>query len=317
MACQDDYIAIDRSTTSRSGLYATDLPGVEIALLEGLTKDDQAGYLELWENIYSRAWTNLISDISKALQDKFYVDLKLIARETSKFLDDVNTNSGLAGIRIQFDLPKYARIHILSVGVFSEQAYGSPGVTIQFFDEDENGELLRSVSDTISEGRNTINIDTDFEVEKLFIAYDPTQFEFRSTENKYYPLSNWAYWDKLTCMWPCTWGGQGEVRQINGGGLNVKYTVECSISKFVCENLNFFKTAFWYRIGLELTIERRFGNRLNQFTTMTIERATELSGFFNAQYQQELMNAIKAHRIDEDPICFNCKNVVSAKVNLP
>ena len=317
MACQDDYITIDRSTTSRSGLYATDLPGVEIALLEGLTKDDQEDYLELWENIYSRSWSNLVSDISKALQDKFHVDLKLIARETSKFSDDVNSNSGLAGIRIQFDLPKYARLHVLSVGVFSENSYPSPGITIQFFDTDENGELLHSVSDSILEGRNTINIDRDFEVENLFIAYDPTEFELRQTENKYFPLSNWSYWDKISCMWPCTWGGQGEVRQINGGGLNVKYTIECSIEKFVCENLNFFKKAFWYRLGLELTIERRFGNRLNQFTTMTIERATELSDFFNAQYQQDLGNSINPHRIGEDPMCFNCKNVVSAKVNLP
>lgn len=207
MACQDDYIAIDRSTTSRSGLYATDLPGVEIALLEGLTTADQADYLELWENIYSRSWSNLVSDISKALQNKFYVDLKLIARETSKFNDDVNSNSGLAGIRIQFDLPKYARIHILSVEVFSEAVYPSPGITIEFYDEDENGELLHSVSDSISIGRNIVNIDTDFEVEKLFIAYDPSEFQLRSTENKYYPLSNWSVWDKISCMWPCTWGG--------------------------------------------------------------------------------------------------------------
>lgn len=317
MACQDDYITIDRSTTSRSGLYATDLPGVEIALLEGLTKDDQEDYLELWGNIYYRSWSNLVSDISKALQDKFHVDLKLIARETSKFSDDVNSNSGLAGLRIQFDLPKYARLHVLSVGVFSEASYPSPGITIQFFDTDENGELLYSVSDSINTGRNTVNIDYDFEVEKLFIAYDSSEFQLRQTENKYFPLSNWSYWDKISCMWPCAWRGQGEVRQINGGGLNVKYTVECSIEKFVCENLNFFKKAFWYRIGLELTIERRFGNRLNQFTTMTIERATELSDFFNAQYQQDLSNSIRSQRILEDPVCFNCKNVVSTKVNLP
>ena len=317
MACQDNYIQIDRSTTSRSGLYATDLPGVEIALLEGLTKEDQSDYLELWENIYSRAWTNLISDISKALQDKFYVDLKLVSRETSKFNDDVNSNTGLAGIRIRFDLPKYARIHILSVGVFSESAYGSPGLTLQVYEDDENGELLHEVSDSISIGRNTINVDTDFETDKLFIAYDPSQFEFRATENKYFPLSTWLYWDKISCMWPCAWGGEGEVRQINGGGLNVKYTIQCSVEKFVCENLNFFKTALWYRIGLELTIERRFGNRLNRFTTMIIERAEELTNFFNAQYQQELMNDIKSHNIDEDPICFSCKNVVYSKVNLP
>lgn len=316
MACQDNYIQLDRSTTARSGLYASDLPGVEIALLEGLVKDEQNHYLETWEMIYGRSWSNLVSDIATALHKKFYVDSKLIARETSAFKADLNSGSGLAGISIEFDLPKYARIHIISIGVDSDADYASPGIAFQFFEVDEDGELLHTENAVIEEGKNTINIDQDFEVDKLFIAYDRDASDFKQTENKYYP-SSWLHFDKISCMWPCSWGGKGEVRQINEGGINVKYTVVCSIEKFVCENINLFAKALWYRIGLELTTERRFGNRLNEFTTMTIERATELTEFFNAQYQQALTNAVKGHNIKEDPICFNCKNVVSHKVNLP
>jgi hypothetical protein len=316
LACQDNYIQLDRSNTARSGLYASDLPGVEIALLEGLVKDEQNHYLETWDMIYSRAWTNLISDVSKLLQKKFYVDVKLVSRETSKFQDDVNSATGLAGVRIQYDLPKYARIHILSVGVYSEQDYPSPSPTLYFYEDDENGELLHEQSDNIEAGRNTINIDRDFEVDSLFIAYEAGDFSLRQTENKYFP-GNWSHWDKLTCMIPCAWGGQSEVRQINGGGLNVKYAIVCSIEKYLCENLNFFKTAFWYRIGLELTIERRYGNRLNEFTTMTQERAEELSGFYNTQYNQELTNATDQVSIDEDPFCFNCRNTVTSRALLP
>lgn len=315
MSCQDNYIQLNRSNTARSGLYASDLPGVEIALLEGLQKDEQNHYLETWDMIYSRAWTNLVSDISTALQKKFYVDLKLVSRETSEFGEDVNSGSGLAGVRLQFDLPKYGRLHILSVEVYSDQDYPSPSPTLYFYEDDEDGDLLYSQSDNIEAGKNTINIDRDFEVDQLFIAYDRADFNLRQTTNKFY-ASGYEYWDKLTCMWPCL-NGKGEVRQINGGGLNVKYSIECSIEKFACENINFFKKALWYRVGLELTVERRFGNRLNEFTTMTIERATELFDFFNGQYQQSLSNAIDAHNIDEDPICFNCKNGVYTKSLLP
>lgn len=315
VACQDDYIRIDRSTPSRSGLYGTDLPGVEIDLLENLTKDDQEDYQDVWEMIYNRAWQNLVSDVTKALQEKFYVDAKLVSRETSEFKDDANSGSELAGVRLHFYLPKYARIHVLSVGVLSNQSYGSPGITLYFHKDNADGELLHQVSESLDEGRNTIFVDTDFEVDDLFIGYDPDSFELRQTENKYYQ-NLWNYWDKLTCMWPCL-GSTAEVRQINGGGLNVKYTIECSIEKYVCENLKFFRNAFWYRIGLELVVERRFGNRLNQFTTMTIERATELFDFYNNQYQQELMNSTKAVNVDEDPFCFNCKGIVNSRVNLP
>jgi hypothetical protein len=318
LACQDNYIQLDRSTTARSGLYASDLPGVEISLLEGLTKEDHDDYLETWEMIYGRAWTNLVSDITTSLQKKFYVDRKLVSRETSKFSSEVNSGSGLAGIRIRFDLPKYARIHILSIGVFSEEVHNSPGINFEIYDTDETGELLYEQDEEIAQGNNTINIDRDFEANQLFIAYDRSTANFRKTENKYFPLGQgWLHFDKLSCMYACDWGGSGEVRQIEEGGLNVKYIVECSIDKFVCENINFFKQSLWYRIGLELTVERRFGNRLNEFTTMTTERATELQEFFNTQYQQALGNAIKSQNIYEDPFCFNCKNVVSVKSNLP
>jgi hypothetical protein len=319
LACQDDYITIDRSTTSRSGLYATDLPGVDSELFSGLIKVDQSSTEDIWENIYSRAWENLISDVTKLLQDKFYVDLKLITRETSEFEEDVNSETGLAGIKLEFDLPKYGRIHIISVSVFSEEAYPSPGIHIGIYDTDENGELLFVKDASIEDGRNTINIDRDFDTNKLFVSYDPSTYQLRQTKNIYFPLgrNGWSHWDKISCTWPCAWGGEGSVRQFNGGGLNVKYVVYCSVEKYVCENINLFKKAFWYRLGLEITIERRFGNRLNEFTTMTIERATELFDFFNAQYQQDLSNVINPLRNSEDPICFNCKSTVTAKSNIP
>jgi hypothetical protein len=321
LTCKDRYISIDRSTTSRSGLYATDLPGVEISLLEGLTKEDQDDYLELWEMIYDRAWSNLVSDIEKKLQGKFYVNKKLIAQETSKFIDETNNESGMAGIKLEFDLPKYARIHVSKVDVFAQLAYNSPGLTIKFYDTDENGELLleTEAQENIEVGRNTIFIDHDFEVEKLFIAFDPGLFELRKTENVYFPLSGHGFSvnNKLNCMFPCAWGGEGSASQVKGGGINAHYTVECSIEKYVCENINLFKRAFWYRIGLELTVERRFGNRLNEFTTMTVERAEELQKFFNDQYTQDMDNTINPMRNSEDPYCFNCRKTVNSRVSLP
>lgn len=316
MACQDGYIELNRSATSRSGRYASDLPGVEIALFEGLVKEEQNDYLELWDMVYDRSWTNLISDVSAALQKKFHVDLKLISRETSKYLDTVNSGSGLAGVELQFSLSKYSRLHVLSVEFYADQAYSSPGITIYFYDTDQDGDLLYSESAAVIAGKNTIFIDQTFEVDKLLIVYQKGDFDLRGTENRYYKTGYTSFDSKGSCMWPCL-DGSGSVSQINGGGLNVKYVVECSIEKYVCENLNFFTNALWYRIGLELTAERRFGNRLNEFTTMTIDRAAELQEFFNAQYQQALKNAVDAVNIDEDPFCFNCKGTVSSQSILP
>jgi hypothetical protein len=165
----------------------------------------------------------------------------------------------------------------------------------------------------LTSGENIINIDRDFEVDKLYVAYQAADFDTKQTINRNYSGSVFT---KGSCQFPCL-NGSGSVTQVNGGGLNVKYIIECSIEKYVCENIPFFKNALWYRIGLELTVERRFGNRLNEFTTMTIERATELQEFFQAQYSQALENATKQVNIHEDPFCFSCNNGVSSRPILP
>lgn len=312
MNCYDSYITIDRSIPSRTGLYATDLPGLDLLLFDSLTKTEQADYLQCYDRIYNRAWTNLVSDISAMLQNKFRVEYKLIARETSEF--NQSYPAGEAGVKIKFSLPKYARMHIISVGIKSNQDYESPDFTLNFYD-DETGELLHTVSDSVTEGRNTINVDTDFEVDELFVAFDSAQYSLSGTDNKYF--SGCITWDKLACTFPCGDGYVGSVTQVNGGGLNVKYNVICSIEKFVCENINLFKTSLWWRVALETAVERRFGNRVNQFTMMQLDDAERLQDFYNKQYQQELSNAIKSQKIYEDPICFTCNNVVDSKTILP
>lgn len=319
MSCYSDYITIDRSTTSRSGLYGSDLPGVEISMLQGLTKEDQDSYLELWDMIVSRAWSNMVSDISIALQNKFFVDSKIVSRVTSAFKDNINTSTGPAGVKIEFELPRYAKIHIVSFEVFAEQAYDSPEASFTIYDTDENGEVLYEGGQTLVTGRNTIYLNREFEADALFIAFDPAEIQLRETENKHYDNSPYINWSKTVCEFSCSYDGvyTGTVTQVNGGGLNVNYAVVCSIDKFACQNINLFKMAYWYRIGVELADEQLLGNRLNRFTTMTSERAAERSGYFGTKYTQNISEAIKSQNILEDPICFRCKSVAMSKTILP
>lgn len=314
MNCNSDYITLNRDNPSRSKLYAFDLPGVESEVLELISKENES--LDgVWDRIYSNAWTNMVSDIQAFLQTKFFVNQKLLSRETSEFKSDLNVNAGLAGVRIQFDLPRYAKIHVVSVEVFAQSGSASPGASIQFYEDDENGELLHETDQEIGAGRNTIFVDKDFEVDKLFVAFDPSILEFKQTENRYYNYGI-PIWNTTDCYYPC-FGGQASVRQINGGGLNVIFDVYCSSEKFVCQNLNLFAKTLWWKIGQEIIVERRYGNRLNQYTTMTQERAEELTAFYQAQYSQSLENALKSQNIMEDPICFECYGTVSVNKILP
>lgn len=319
MACFDNYITLSESVLpSRSGRYATDLPGIDIQMIDALARDESGDYEDIWPTIYKRAYRNLVSDTSKNLATKFFVDLKLISRETSSFKVDTNANQGYAGVSLEFKMPRYAKLHVISVGVNSLQDYGTPGFELKFFENDQDGEELYSLTGSIETGKNTINVDWDFEVDsKLFIAYDASTYSLKQTENRRY-ATPYDIFDEVICDF-CFYSDdyRGSVVQINGGGLNVKYLVYCSAEKFVCENIKLFEQALLYKIGHEITVERRLGERLNRFTIMTKERWDELEGFYKAQYEQDLMNVISQANIPEDQVCYQCKNTVMVESYLP
>jgi hypothetical protein len=316
VACLDDYITISESyRPSRSGLYADQLPGISEDLIDNLARDPADDAAAIWPILYKRSTNNLISDISMNLQNKFFMDKKLISRETSQYKDDENENAGVAGVKLEFDLPKYGKLHVVKLEVWSDIDYGSPGVTFKFYDTDENGELLYTLVDSVSQGRSIVNVDRDFDTDALFISYETAQADFRQTENKYYDgmldytsvVCDYCYWDYY----------QASVTQVNGGGINAFFNIRCSVSKYVCENINLFRQALLYRIGLEITNERRIGERLTRYTTMTSERAQELTDYYTAQYNENLSNALKNQNMNEDPVCFQCKPTSYVRTDLP
>lgn len=317
--CWEDFITSDKSIPSRSGLYGTNLPGVTLSLFDSLTKDEQKDYSEFWNDVYSTAQQNFISDVQSKLADKFHIDQKLITRETSIFLSNENTSGGLAGIKLEYALPKYGRVHILTVEVFALVPYGSPPFELNIYDTDENGELLFTKTVDLIIGRNTIDIFQDFEVDKLYVTYDSSDFRLYKSENRYFASCNYfGNFTALSCVFPC-WGNSynASVTQVNGSGLNVKFDVYCSIEKFICENINLFKIAFLNRIGVDLMRERILSDRFNRWTTLTEDRAKQLMPFFQDEYDKHLMNSVKNLKIPEDDICFECKSTVGARNLLP
>jgi len=315
MTCYQNYVTVDRSIPSRSGLYANDLPGVELAMGDLLTKEDQANADEFWEMICKKAWDNFISELTHALQDKFYVDSKLISRETSQFNTSIS-GSGLSGVTIEFQLPRYARLHIVSADIWGVDAYSSPEFEVKVFDQVEDGDLLGTFTQETEEGANTIFIDQDFNTNKVFVAFDADIYSLRQTDNKRYLNSPYINFTCRECYFDCG-GYAGRITQENGGGLNVKYNVVCSVEKFACENINLFKQAFYFRIGLELVYERMLGNQINKYMTMTLERQDELLSFYETKFNQNLERSVRSQSMFEDPYCFSCKSMVSKRTELP
>jgi hypothetical protein len=315
----ENYITPSKDTPSRSGLYANQLPGVTLNLLDDLTKDEQEDWEEFWSDIYDRSCVNFAGDVQAKLADKFHIDLKLLSRETSSFKEDVNVNSGLAGIKLEYNLPKYGRLNIITIEVTSESEVED--VPIYFYDTDGDGKLLHTETVDIVSGLNTIHIDESFDVDKLFIAFDSSSvspgLSFRETKNRYFSNCHYFHFSDLSCLFPCHSGSNGSVTQVNGGGINVIYNATCSIEKLIEDNINIFRESFWYRIGLELMRERVFSDRFNRWTTMSAEDAAEKQKTYMDECDRKLNNAVQSLRIKSDPVCFMCKSTVSSTYITP
>ena len=311
MSCYSRYITTDRSSPSRSGLYAQDLPGVDAGIWSKINKESQTPG-ELWTMLNDKAWQNLVSDVTSKLQDKFFVDSKLVSRETCTFKNSINDSTDPAGVNIKFELPRYARIHVINAQVHNPSDYAKD-VIVTIGDKDGN-QLFR-VTQSVDPGIQDIFIDQEFDQCELVITYNAVDVDLYATETKYYRTGLRQY-SCNTCVNDC--GGYiGQVTIINNGGLNVVYNVLCSIEKFVCQNINFFKEPFFYRIGLEIVTELRLGHRLNKYMTMTEERQDELLSYYDDLYQKKLEESIRSHNILEDQFCFTCKQIVQTVASLP
>jgi hypothetical protein len=322
MGCLDNIVTPDKTIPSRTGLYANLLPGVTLSLLDDLTKDEQDDYLDFWDDLYTRTKINFVNDVKTALAGKFHVDEKLVSRETSQF-DTAAVTGSNPGLQIYFYMPKYARIYVAYIQVYSNTAV--TGAVFTFYDTDQNGQNLGTITANLSIGLNTVYVDQEYEVlERLFIGYDSTVLTLRETENKYYNNFNYTYFSKLACSYPCFLGGNGgnieyaaSIFQINGGGINAIFNIVCSTEKFICQNINFFKNAFFYKIGVELMKERIMSDRFNRWTTLTSERAQELMAVYTDDYESKLKGSINNLKSTEDEICFTCKSAVIAQTMLP
>lgn len=91
----------------------------------------------------------------------------------------------------------------------------------------------------------------------------------------------------------------------------------CNPETIACDNIELFEDAWMYCLGTELMIERLYSSRLNKFTTIDKDQASELKDFFQVEYEKALNYAIKyipKAIIDQ---CFECRSQVDYVEVLP
>ena len=315
ISCLDDYIGLDGVTSSESGLYINDLPGITTYQLEQITDNtERTATAAEWAVLYNRANRLFEKDLLTKFS-KYFKNYSIIDTAVTGYLreDTLLTTSGKY-VGVWFDYlkgTKNAQISIESVGVFLD-SYAD--FTINIYDLN-TGHLLDSFPAVGNEGFNSIKIQKKYPIWKygrIFVCYDSDEIQpYKLADfdtsgdvlNGSISKSSLIVKDNLDSS-------------VEDQGITVTYSVVCSIENIVCQRLDFFSEAFLYKLGIEFLKEAKYSDRINRYTLLDTEERDNQILDFAEQYNDLLESAMKGIQIPEDT-CFQCDKGITKRTLLP
>jgi hypothetical protein len=327
MQCLNNYIGINwcNATPPASGLYVNDLPGLTLKSIDKTASDEQATFIQVWQQVQKRALRMLGSAIVSGFNTRYRInqvyqlfDLGKRTVLTTQQTAAANENRGIE-IALNTSASLLQVIYVQQVSLYLKTAQ-----TIAIQVHDTFGALLDTISIDGTQGWNTVSIDKHYtDTDRLLISYSAT-----STESPLLLINENTAADCLTaCADMCD--GRATIRGItftditdvtygnNAYGLSVVATIKCDYTNLVCCNKAVFANALWYLLGAEVLTERIHSDRLNRYTTIDAKKALELRDEFYAHYKTELATALSTIHLNPSDNCLDCNQPVTLQTNLP
>jgi len=337
MQCLQDYIGIryPGSTAPDSGLYINDLPGVSLKEMEHIANQEQITFSGVWKSVQSRSLkkfdTAIISYFSKRYQlRRVHESIQL----PNSYLGEVeNQTAASAQWRgITYDLGYHAsplaNIHIETLQIYLLAPQATVTFKVWEVIDSDNANLLDTF--TLSggvTGWNTLKVNKDYNVWKIFVAYDATSIDSVWLPlNRAYDMFNQQSLMQWPVNSPCqawlfgaysneSYGGLMELN--NTYGLSGQIGTNCGFENVVCANKQMVANALLYAHGAELMIERIFSDRLNKYTTIDLKRAQELQKYFAQTAAEELAAVLDGINMVTWDCCIDCNDQVQLVHQLP
>lgn len=317
MDCLDNYIGLRGcgTTTPTSGLYVNDLPGISLKQIVSLTNEEEKTYLELWDMIQRRGQNRFSLDVREQMGKAYKIKsinqgISVPAYSTGTGTAAITAEYGFTveynGQNIDYVPSPLSYIHIQKVDIYVDQ---TGTYNLNFIDIDNSYPLL-AISQTLYNGqKNTVEVNHTFNnISRIFggitlqAANNYTSIQAPAITGECCgALSRGAYYDGNTFVY-----GQETY------GLCVTYTVGCSWDGLICLNKNIFSRAFWYLLGIEVLTEVIYSTKLNQFTTVNLQKAQDLRTEYQVEYMKALTQVAEGMNLDCD-CCLECSGSVQLR----
>ena len=327
--CLVDFIGLRKCKTNlpTSGLYVDDLPGISTELLPAIAPDSK-GWDGLWVAVQTSGYLDLLNKIRAQLSSRY--DFKEISGRTQK-LDRWKFGSTLIPPAPEYrgvyvEVPS-SRISQLLVRTFQIYSNTIASTTFHIFDANEGTQIYTAPVDLVV-GVNKIDlditIDSDWQINRLYLAVDCTAIETWQTNNGF----PWDWYCNQYAEWCSTCSCDMVMRCTNlpltsepisnnlyfgviGNGTWADLQIECSIEKFFCQYKNRFAVALQHSMAVMLIQEKLTTFRSNH---MAVNRDVDFQALlttYTDKVNDMLPDLIRNMSPEDLGYCIDCGDKLS------
>ena len=315
MTCLTDYIGLRGCSSSipPSGLYVNDLPGISLKQIVSLTNEEEKTYLELWEMIQRRAQNRFSLDVREQMGKAYKIKSINQGINVNGYSAGTGTIPTTAsyGFTIEYDSmdtgytpSPLSFIHIQQIQFYAE-FIGSYSLVFRDIDANIN---VYSVGVTFDTGLNTFEINQTFNnIQRLHVSID-----FQASDNYTSIKAPSITGECCGAMVRGAWydGSYHFTQELYG--FSPIFTIGCSWDGMICLNKNIFSRPYWYLLGIEVLTEVIYSTKLNQFTTVNLQKANELRTEYQVEYMKALTQVAEGMNLDCD-CCLECSGSVQLR----
>ena len=332
MECLRDYITLTvcGGTASTSGLSLDALELINLKAVSSIADDQQETFNGVMNDIQTRALLRFKNDLRAEFLKRFKIKNLLKSYNLKRDnLGNAIATPNTCGIYIsqnnisnnQYHKP-FQSIFVQSVSVYNWDAQSTS--TLKIIDLDTS-EAIYSKSVTLATGWNVINIETDLSglyynnPQRVYICLDGDTFSASSKT-----LLNTIDEDSgcgLTVQ-----GASTSVKIITDSiefndltfgqelyGMSAVFSLRCSYDSIVCNNRELFTRAWLYCLGVEFIRELLNTDRVNKYSVITKQKATESLDRFINDYKESLMQSADGIELSPSGCCIECNAPVMIK----
>lgn len=337
MGCFDNLIGIKSQcgtvTDPSSGLWIDQLHGISVQNADATISQDYETGIQLIEDKIALAQKMVSNEVYQKIQGKISAVPLIENDSVGYYKDDLPEYTAdlnhYQGINITVENANYAELFISSIRLQLKVAQSVDvevwdlitntkldTVTITTTAESEVGEVYLNKSYILNKGR--LN---------LFICYSQGAVVTYKTGLKTKYCSNCGGWPKYTRGYVTVRGAKNTdltasftksnlTALSHTAGLQVSYTLGCSMDAFLCSISNRMAFPILYKTGELILAEMMYSKRLNSVISLYGKEHAELRAEYDNEYNKSLYALLENMKLPND-ICFRCNPRIKHVIQIP